>query len=82
MKGAGVPGTAITDEHAGDYQRRVNEAQTHFDAAVRKGRGMNAAQLAAVRTGRVFPAAEAVDAKLIDGIKSFDRTVEALAAAR
>jgi signal peptide peptidase SppA len=82
LKGLGVPGTAVTDDHLTHLQTLVNEAQTHFDAAVRKGRGMTATQLAAVRSGGVFPAAEAADLKLIDGIKSFDKTVEALAAAR
>lgn len=82
LKGMGVPGTPVTEDHVAHLQTLVNEAQTHFDTAVRKGRGMTGSQLAAVRSGGVFPASEAVNLKLIDGIKSFDKTVEALAAAR
>lgn len=82
LKGIGAPGAPVTDEQAAHLQQLVNEAQTHFDAAVRNGRGLTAAQLAAVRTGGLFAAAEAVDKRLIDGIKSFDSTLEALAAAR
>jgi ClpP class serine protease len=43
---------------------------------------MSAAQLAAVRTGGVFPAKEAQGLKLIDGIQSFDKTLTALASAK
>jgi len=82
LKGAGTPGAAVTDEQAGYFQTLVNETQTHFDAAVQKGRGLNGTQLAAVRTGGVFPAVEALDKRLIDGIRSLDSTLEALAAAK
>lgn len=82
LKGAGVPGAPISDEQASYFQSLVNESQTSFDAAVRTGRGMNATQLAAVRTGGVFSATQALDLKLIDGIRSIDRTLEALAQAK
>lgn len=82
LKGAGFPGAPITEEQSGYFQRLVNETQSHFDAAVQKGRGMTATQLAAVRTGGVFPAGEALALKLIDGIRSTDSTLAALAAAR
>ncbi len=82
LKGMGVPGTSITDDHAAHLQTLVNESQTHFDKAVRSGRGMSASDLATVRTGGIFPASDAVGLKLIDGIKSFDKAIEALAAAR
>ncbi len=82
LKGAGTPGAPVTEEQAAHFQRIVNETQTHFDAAVMKGRNLTASQLKDVRTGGVFPAAEALDRRLIDGIRSFDQTVEALAAAK
>lgn len=82
LKGVGAPGDAITEEQAAYFQRMVNETQTHFDEAVRKGRGLSAAQLAAVRTGGVFSAAEALDKKLIDGIRSLDATLAALSSAK
>jgi ClpP class serine protease len=47
---------------------------------VQKGRGLTDKQLAAAKTGGVFGAAEALDRKLIDGIKGFDEVVTELAA--
>lgn len=81
IKGAGTPGTAVSEEQAAYFQSIVNGIQQHFDSAVRSGRQMTASQLAAVRTGGVWPASEAVGLKLVDGIKSLDQAVEALAAA-
>lgn len=82
LKGMGTPGTPITDDQAAHVQRLVNETQTHFDEAVKKGRGLSQTQLAAVRSGAMFPAAEAADLKLIDGIRGLESTLEALAAAK
>jgi signal peptide peptidase SppA len=82
LKGAATPGTPVTAEQQADFQARVNDVQTHFDAAVRNGRGMSAAQLAAVKSGGVFPAARAAELKLIDKIQSPERTLEALANAK
>jgi signal peptide peptidase SppA len=82
LKGAGAPGSVVTDEQRAYFQGLVDDAQTAFDSAVRGGRGMNATQLTAVRTGAVFPASKAVDLKLIDGIRSLEKTVEALAASK
>lgn len=81
VKGAGTPGAPVTDEQAAYFQQVVNGIQQHFDTAVRTGRAMTATQLAAVRSGGVWTAAEAVGLKLVDGIKSLDQAVEALAAA-
>lgn len=81
LKGAGAPGAAVTEDQRAYFQRLVDDSQASFDAAVRSGRGMTADQLAAVRTGGVFTAQQALDLKLIDGIRSVDRTLEALAAA-
>lgn len=82
LKGAGWPGTAVTEDQAAYFQALVDEGQKSFDAAVRKGRGMSAAELAAVRTGGVFSAPEAKARKLIDGVQSLDRTLNALASAK
>lgn len=82
LKGAGMRGTAVTPEQQADFQARVNEVQAHFDAAVRAGRSMSAAQLAAVRSGGVFSAAAGLELKLVDKIQSPERTIEALANAK
>jgi signal peptide peptidase SppA len=81
LKGLGVPGTALTDDHKAHLQGRINEAQTFFDDAVRKGRGLSATQLDGVRTGAAWFAAKAQELRLIDGIKTLDATLAALAAA-
>lgn len=81
LKCAGAMGAEVTDEQRADYQRRVDQAQVSFDAAVRAGRGMNQSQLAAVRTGGVFYAQEAISLKLIDGIQSLEKTLAELSAA-
>lgn len=82
LKGLGTPGAPVTEEQVSHMQSLVNSLQTHFDAAVMKGRGFTAKQLDSVRTGGVFPAGEAVSLRLIDGIRSLDATAEALAAVR
>lgn len=78
LKGAGTEGTAVTEEQRAYFQSIVDAAQGSFDAAVQKGRGLTDAQLKAVRTGGVFPAAEAEAKKLIDGVKTYDQVLALL----
>lgn len=82
MKGAGMPGAPVTDEQLAHVQSLVDGMQTGFDEAVKSGRGITSAELANVRTGAVFLARDARGLKLIDGIKSLDQTLSALAAER
>lgn len=82
LKGAGIMGTPVSDDQAAYFQRTVDQLQTSFDKAVMSGRSINAAQLKTIRTGGVFPAAEALSLRLIDGIRSSDQTLKALAAAK
>lgn len=72
LKGAGFPGEKVTDEQRAVWQELVDGSQKQFTAAVRSGRSMNEAQVAAVAVGRVWQASEALKLKLIDGVKSFD----------
>lgn len=81
LKAAGFPGTSLTDEHRADFQDWVNGIQTGFDAAVKKGRGLSAGELDAVRTGGMFFAQDARQKKLIDGVRSLESTLAALSAA-
>lgn len=81
LKAAGAFGTVVTEEQQAYFQRLVNATQEQFDAAVMSGRGLSAAKLAAVRTGGVFPASEAADLKLIDGVRPLEQTLNALAKA-
>lgn len=81
LKGAGLPGTQVTEEQQRYFQGIVDAMQAEFDSAVRSGRGLSAKELADVRHGGVFTAAEAVDRKLLDGVRPLERTIEALAEA-
>jgi signal peptide peptidase SppA len=81
LKGAGWPGTIVTDEQQADFQQWVDGSQLIFDASVRKGRGLSSAELEGVRTGGLFLAPRAMEMKLIDGIQSFDKTLADLASA-
>lgn len=79
LKGAGLPGTQVTEEQQRYFQQIVDAMQAEFDAAVRSGRGLSAKELADARTGGVFTAAEAQRLGLIDGVRSLDQTLNALA---
>lgn len=82
LKGAGTPGTAVTAEQRAYFQKIVDDTQAHFDAAVRAGRGLSAAQLSAVKTGGVWVASEAQALGLIDAIQPLDKTLAELAQAK
>lgn len=78
FKGAGVPGTAIEEDHLAEWQRLVNAMNAEFLNGVAAGRSMSAADVQAVADGRVHPANEAVGMRLIDGVQSFDQTLAEL----
>lgn len=80
LKGTGTPGAAVSDEQQAYITGLVEDAQVHFDAAVKKGRGMTDSQLEKVKSGGVFSAGQAQSLKLIDGIQSFDQSMQDLAA--
>ncbi len=80
LKGAATPGSPVTEEQQAYFRGIVADAQKSFDAAVQKGRGLTDRQLESVKTGGVFGATEALSRKLIDGIQSFDVTINQLAA--
>lgn len=79
LKGAGFPGAEITEEQDQYFQAMVDTLQIEFSSAVKANRGLNDKQLADVSTGGVFTAAEALAKGLIDGIQSFEQTIEATA---
>ena len=81
LKGAGATGTELTQEQRDHFQTLIDSLQESFDQVVKTGRGLNASQLTAVKTGGVFLAKDAKQLGLIDGIRSLDSTLSALAAA-
>lgn len=79
LKGMGTPGTKITEEQAAHVQALIDAVQTSFDAGVKKGRGLSAAELEAVRHGGVFTATDALNVKLIDAIQPLAKSINDLA---
>jgi len=82
LKAAGYRGTPLTDEQKAMFQGLVDDAQSHFDTAVKGGRSLNAEQMKAVRTGELFTASRAKELRLIDGIRPLEATLAALLAAK
>jgi signal peptide peptidase SppA len=81
MKGAGTPGTPVTDEQRAELQARVDSFGQDFVNAIAKGRGMNAAAAAALADGRVHKGTDAKKLGLVDSIETIDDTYAALFAA-
>ena len=78
-KGAGVEGTPITPEITADVQRLVDAMNAHFLAGVSRGREVSPETVASWADGRTYPAAEAVEMGLIDGVATWDEAVAVLA---
>jgi signal peptide peptidase SppA len=83
LKGAGgIEGDPFTEEQGSAAQALVESMQIQFDQAVKTGRGLTTSQLTAVKSGAIYVAADALDRRLIDGIRSMDKTIAALQAAK
>jgi signal peptide peptidase SppA len=80
IKGAGVPGTKITERQLAEWRRMVNAIQQHFTAAVAAGRGMSLDNARKLADGRVHMAADAKSLGLIDHVESFDAAMDRLRA--
>ena len=80
LKGAGQSGTEITPEILKAEQVLVDDLNAHFMRGVRTGRGMTPKQVDSVATGEVWIASKAKELGLIDGIRTIDEVVAALAA--
>lgn len=76
LKGAGTPGTKVTEEQAAYFQSLTDQSQSAFDDAVKRGRNLTDKQLADVRTGAVWLAEDAMGRKLIDGVRSLGKTLD------
>ena len=87
MKGAGTPGTPITDAQVADTQRVIDDLNGHFVAAVARGRGMrmkherNADGKPIPADGRVFIGQQAVDMGLADGVMDRSAALSAVSMA-
>jgi signal peptide peptidase SppA len=79
-KGAGTPGSKITEEHIAEWQRNVNALNEHFLQGVSTGRGLSLAKVRELADGRVHIGLEAKNLGLIDAVQSFDETLSQLQA--
>ena len=77
-KGAFAPGAEVTDDHLAELQSRVDEINTFFAAAVKRGAGLSIEAVRSLADGRDWLAAEAKDKGLIDGVATFDDAMMAL----
>jgi signal peptide peptidase SppA len=77
-KGAGVPGAEVTDTQLADWQRLMDEVTGQFTAAIAKGRGMAEVSVKALADGRVHIGPGAHRLGLIDGVQTFDQTLQQL----
>ena len=78
FKGAGTPGTEITEAQQKEFQRLVDGANAHFIKAISTGRKMLMADVRAIADGRAHEAKDALKMGLIDGISSFDDVLRSL----
>lgn len=78
FKGAGTPGTAVTDEHLKNYQTIVNDLNEHFLKAVAEGRSLSLEKVRNLADGRVHVGDAAKSLGLVDAVESFDDTLRAL----
>jgi signal peptide peptidase SppA len=78
FKGAGVEGTAVTDDQLAMIQERIDKTNEHFVRGVAKGRKLSLATTRELADGRAHIAADAVKNGLIDGVQSFDDTLAQL----
>lgn len=75
MKGAFVDGSPVTDAQLDGLRERVRGMNELFLSAVSQGRKMDRAKLNEIADGRVWLAREAHKLGLLDGVQSFDATI-------
>ena len=78
FKGAGTPGTKITDEQIAAWQEMVNALNAQFVQGVATGRKMTAEKAQGLADGRVHVGHDAKSLGLVDAVQSLDDTVRQL----
>ena len=81
FKGLGEMGTKVTEAQLAEVQRVINASNAEYLAVIAKGLGLPLAKVQALADGRIYLAADAVTAGLIDGIQSYEQTYRQLVAA-
>lgn len=77
-KAMGSSGATMSEEHRDILQSLVDESYDQFVEIVANGRNMNIDEVKKIADGRIYSAAQALDLKLIDGMESYDNTVQML----
>lgn len=75
-KAMGSPGTPMTEEQIGIYQSYVDEAYNQFVDIIVKGRNLSREKVLELADGRIYSAAQALEADLIDGISGYEDYIE------
>lgn len=75
MKGAGVPGSAVSEEQLSAAQSVINDITGLFVNAVARGRGISVEAAQKLADGRVHVGEAAVKLGLADKVQSFDDTL-------
>lgn len=78
LKMIGVPGVEITKEMEAEVQKHISAWGDEFVSAVSRGRGMPVDDVKKWATGATFHAQEAVGARLIDGVLSYEAALAML----
>ena len=81
FKGAGEPGTKITDEHLAYLQERIDGMAGHFVDAIAAGRKLPRERALALADGRMHLGEQAREVGLIDAVESIDEAMAHLVAA-
>jgi len=80
LKGAGFPGTEVTEEQKAVWQDLVDKTQQQFTAGVAAGRNIDVNEVESLAEGRMWLAEDAKQLRLIDEISSFETVISNLAA--
>lgn len=82
FKGAGVPGTEITEAQLAHWQECVNDLNDFFIQAVSKGRRVALGKAKEWADGRSHIASKCLAMGIIDGVQGLDATIDMAAKAR
>lgn len=78
FKGAGTPGTAITEEQLAESQRIVNRMNEAYLFTICRGLSRSIDSIRPHADGRAIFAKDAVEAGLINGVQSYEQTYSEL----
>ena len=78
FKGAGAPGSEVTDEQLKKFKEEVVSANEFFLEAAAKGRKMDRKRVEELATGEIFIGQKAIDVGLVDEIGTFDDVIRRL----